>query len=291
MLTDAGRGGEPMRFSGVAVFGTSASGDPVPLLQGIEFTVHPGEWVNVVGVNGSGKSTLARLTAGLFQEGLTGEIDRGFAGDAVSPIVLQRPEGQLFGETPREEIEFALQWKAVPRERMDAQVEEILSATGLQPHADFRWDALSGGQRQLAAVAAASAAGAPLVVFDEATSMLDDRSREAVAGIARSLHARGTAVIWVTQRLDELRAADRTVAVADGRIAYDGDGRTFFYGSASGTEERKGVRTPCETCGLRLPYLAAMALRLRETGRLQGSLPLTEDEWREVWGDGKRIAE
>jgi energy-coupling factor transport system ATP-binding protein len=250
----------------------------VPILEEIELTFGAGEWVNVAGVNGSGKSTLARLLAGLHVEGCMGTIDRGFAGEYASPIVLQRPEAQLFGETPREEVQFALEWREVLPERMKELTERALSAAGLLELADMRWEGLSGGQKQLAAVAAASAMACPLIVFDEATSMLDDANRKAVKELAKDLQRQGTTVVWVTQRLDELDPEERTVAMAGGRIQYDGDCRTFFYGSS----ERQ---SPCEACGLRLPCMAAFALELKKRGRLNDPLPMTDQEWREVWGN------
>lgn len=290
MAAKVGTPDVPLTLDGVSVFVTNESGDPVPLLEDIRLSLHHGEWLNLVGINGSGKSTLARLLAGLHVEGKTGNVDRGYAGESASPIVLQRPEAQLFGETPREEVLFALEWRQVPSDLIDSRVQEVLSRTGLMDLADVRWDGLSGGQKQLAAVAAAAACGSPLVVFDEATSMLDEANRQAVQELARALHREGTAIVWLTQRLDELQPEERVVALAGGRITYDGDVRTFLFGKMNGSLSMREPRvnaevTPCELCGLRLPYLSALALQLRRKGRLSGLLPVTQEEWREVWGN------
>ncbi|WP_255570107.1 energy-coupling factor ABC transporter ATP-binding protein [Cohnella sp. CFH 77786] len=280
MTTVCGNEDESMRLRNVSVYVTLESGEAVPLVEEIELTIRAGAWVNVVGVNGSGKSTLARLLAGLHADGSVGTIERGFAGDVASPVVLQRPEAQLFGETPREEVQFALEWRQVPPERMPDMIERALSEAGLKELADTRWERLSGGQRQLAAAAAASAADCPLIVFDEATSMLDDANRRMVKQMAKRMQKQGTAIVWVTQRLDELEPEERTVAMEGGRIRFDGDSRTFFYGSP-------GNPSPCEACGLRLPYLAALAAELKKRGRLSDPLPVTEREWREVWGHAR----
>lgn len=267
----------PLRMSGVSVYAEKAAGEPVPILEEIDFTLRPGEWVNLVGVNGCGKTTLARLLAGLHVEGAYGEMSRGFAGEFASPVVLQRPESQLFGETPREEVVFALEWRETEPERILLESERILQSLGLLDLADRRWEELSGGQKQLAAVAAAIAVKSALLVFDEATSMLDDANRQRILDLARDRHRRGTAIVWVTQRLEEIGPNDRTVALADGRIRFDGDGRSFFYGEGSGV-------SPCEASGLRLPYLASLALELKRSGRLADPLPLTEKEWDEIVG-------
>ena len=249
----------PLRLSGVSVYAAADTEKPVCLIEDADLTVRPGEWVNLAGVNGSGKSTLARLLAGLHMEGVYGRIDLGFAEKLPSPIVFQRPESQLFGETPREEALFALEWRGVSPDKMEELAGEALRRAGLLALADRPWEELSGGQRQMAAVAAACASawagGCGLIVFDEATSMLDDAHRHAVIGSARELWRQGVAVIWVTQRLDELEADDRIVALKNGRILYDGDVRSFFH------EIMPDGQTPCEACGLRAPPGAAPGRR------------------------------
>lgn len=269
----------PIELQGVSVIGTNESGDPVPRLEDVQLALSPGEWLYIVGVNGSGKSTLARLLAGLYTEGMIGEHRRGFAGEKVSPIVLQQPQSQLFGETPREEVQFALEWKMTPAEEIAATVERVLGRVGLQALADEPWDRLSGGQLQLSAFAAAIASEAPLIVLDETTAMLDERNRMTIVQEARRLQRQGTSIVWVTQRLDELEPDSRVVAVREGRIQYDGDVREMLYG------REEEATSPCEQAGLRMPYLAAMALQLRKQSQLKDPLPVTAEEWREVLGD------
>jgi energy-coupling factor transporter ATP-binding protein EcfA2 len=272
-----------LRLTNVSVFGDHDPDSAKPLLDGVTLTISPGERLNLVGVNGSGKSTLARLIAGMYSGWKGGVMERGFAGQAAAPIVLQRPESQLFGETPREEVQFALEWRQVPHEQVGARVKQALEAVGLLPYADAGWASLSGGQKQLAAIAAAVASESPLIVFDEATSMLDEINRLKVLKLADTLQRKGTAVVWVTQRLDELKPDDRTIALAEGKIRFDGDGRSFLYG-------QYGETSPCELCGLRLPYMATLALAWRSAGLLSDPLPVTDEEWQEVLGDGQRAA-
>jgi len=312
------QGGAPLEVDCVTVYGGEGEDETAVRLQEATLTLAAGEWLTVVGVNGSGKSTLSRLIAGLMPESMSGVVRRGFAGDGVSPIVLQQPRAQLFGETPREEVVFALEWRGVPAERIFDVTEEALHRAGLAALADEPWERLSGGQQQMAAFAAATAYPAPLLVMDEATSMLDEDNRDAVMSRARELQETGTAVVWVTQRLDELGPDDRVVAVGEGRIIYDGKGREFLYGSPdrdrelvcgqadsgaigtgtvvdrieAGAEVGEEVSdggvwplSPCLRAGLRLPYLMELALELRRLGKLSDPLPVTEREWQIVWGN------
>ncbi|TVX97582.1 ATP-binding cassette domain-containing protein [Cohnella terricola] len=270
---------EPMLLDRVTVYGNSESGEHAARLKETSLSVAPGEWLTVVGVNGSGKSTLARLLAGLVPEAMEGIVRRGFAGEGACPIVLQQPKAQLFGETPREEMGFALEWRGIPASEMKSTAEEALHRVGLAPLADEPWERLSGGQQQLAAIAAATACAAPLLVLDEATSMLDEEHRDIVLRAVREIHGKGTSVVWVTQRLDEVGPEDRVVAIGEGWVIYDGGGREFMYGSAALPV------SPCLRAGLRLPYLTELALELRRMGKLSDPLPMTEREWLENWGN------
>jgi energy-coupling factor transporter ATP-binding protein EcfA2/energy-coupling factor transporter transmembrane protein EcfT len=245
-----------MTVNDLSVYGDKESAELSPRLSHVNLTISPGEWIVVVGVNGSGKSTLVRILAGLYPAEMVGEVARGFAGEAASPIVLQQPRAQLFGETPREEVMFALEWKGIEAEEIPLLTEEALVRTGLMVHADEPWERLSGGQQQLAAIAAATATATPLIILDEVTSMLDEANRSIVMDQARELHRNGTAVIWVTQRLDELELDTRVVALGEGSVVYDGRAQDFLYGI-------EGEASPCERCGLRLPYMAAFARELK----------------------------
>jgi energy-coupling factor transport system ATP-binding protein len=269
---------EAMILDAVSVYGNNELGDLSPRLENVSLQLAAGEWINVVGVNGSGKSTLARLIAGLQPDGIVGGVERGFAGDKGSPIVLQQPMAQLFGETPREEVLFALEWKGIQSELIPLLAEQALNKAGLTSQADEPWERLSGGQQQLAAIAASTACGTPLIVMDEVTSMLDETNRSSVMGTAKALHKSGTAVVWVTQRLDELEPDSRVVALEGGSVIFEGNTRDFLYGVV-------GEQSPCVRCGLRLPYRAALALELRRLGQLQDPLPVSVKQWRKVLGN------
>ncbi|MEK0315930.1 ATP-binding cassette domain-containing protein [Cohnella sp. 56] len=231
------------------------------LLDRVTMTLAPGEWLYIVGANGSGKSTLGRILAGLSFPGRLSAArwDRGFAGDDPAPYVMQQPDAQLFGSTPREEIVFALEWLGVEGTAIDGAVRSVLKEAGLEPLADLPWEALSGGQRQLAAIAASAAGRAPLLVLDEATSMLDGDARGRIRSLIDRRHREGATVVWITQRLEELEPARRVAALSEGRLVFDGSGEQFLYGD-DGDEPGE---PPCLRCGLRLPFRAELARALR----------------------------
>lgn len=249
-----------------------AMGNAAAMLDRIDLTLSPGEWLYVVGTNGSGKSTLGKIVAGLS---IPGELraerwERGFAGSGPAPYVMQQPDAQLFATTPREEIVFALEWLGVSGDAIHLLANEALDEAGLAAAADLPWSALSGGQRQLAAVAAAAAGHAPLLVLDEATSMLDGESQSLARKLAQRRQREGAAVVWITQRIEELEQDPdrRVVALAAGRLIYDGKAHAFLYGEARG---KAGASVPpCFLAGLRLPFRAELAREVEQRRRAAG---------------------
>ncbi|MDG0812510.1 ATP-binding cassette domain-containing protein [Cohnella rhizosphaerae] len=286
-------GGSPLIVKGLIASREDAMADPLgnaaALLDRIDLKLSPGEWLYIVGTNGSGKSTLGKIVAGL---GIPGVLraerwERGFAGNGPAPYVMQQPDAQLFATTPREEIVFALEWLGASGAAIHRLADEALDEAGLAAAADLPWSALSGGQRQLAAVAAAAAGHAPLLVLDEATSMLDGDSQALVRKLAQKRRREGAAVVWITQRIEELEQDPecRVVALAAGRLIFDGKADEFLRGEARNKAD--ALVPPCMLAGLRLPFRVELAreieLRRRSAGRSRIAASPRESAWPKGW--------
>ena len=254
----------PLELAGVTVFGGTPG---APVLRNVRLAVRPGEWVTILGANGSGKSTLVGVTAGLVEPD-EGTVRRGFAGNGPIPCVMQQI-GPFFGDTPWEEVMVALEGRGIPPEEAVARAEAVLRSTGLFPVRHRPLAALSGGRRQLAAVAACLATGAPLLLLDEATSMLDEASRRLVLASVRRLCREGAAVLWCTHRPEDAAAGDRIVVLSDGKVAFDGTAESFYY-----REDGTG-RTPCEALGFTPPFAVRTARTLMRMGRMAAIRPVT----------------
>ncbi|HEU4963207.1 MAG TPA: ATP-binding cassette domain-containing protein [Bacilli bacterium] len=250
------------------------------VLHQINLTVRPGEWVAITGANGSGKSTLSRLFNGLFVP-TEGEIT--VAGhDLQQPsqrdlvkqrvqLVFQNPDAQLVGLTPVEDVAFGLENRGLPRNEIQARIEQVLRQVGLEHKRSADVSTLSGGQKQRLAIASCLALQPDLLIFDEATSMLDPKGRRAVYQIARDLWRQGMTVIWVTQRLDELLEAERVLVMERGEIVFDGAARVLFYES----------ELP-ETLGWEVPAVIRIGYWLQARKVPLHALPLREEgleEW------------
>ena len=180
--------------------------------------------VAVVGANGSGKSTLARLVNGLVLP-TTGRVrvdglDTARDGAAVRRRVgflFTDPDAQLVMPTPAEDVALSLR-RAVPAAERDAAVRAVLDRFGLGAHADVPVHALSGGQKQLLALAGVLAVEPVVLVCDEPTTLLDLRWRRVVDDLLDALEQQ---VLLVTHDLDAAARADRVLVVDDGRVVAD----------------------------------------------------------------------
>ncbi|MBO3087364.1 energy-coupling factor ABC transporter ATP-binding protein [Cellulomonas dongxiuzhuiae] len=181
--------------------------------------------VAVVGANGSGKSTLARLLNGLVLpsagrvrvDGLDTVAD-GAAVRRHVGFVFTDPDAQIVMPTPVEDVALSLR-RAVPdaRER-EVRALEVLSRYGLADRAHVSVHALSGGQRQLLALAAVLATEPTVLVCDEPTTLLDLRWRTHVDALLASLPQQ---VVAVTHDLEAAERADRVLVVDAGRVVAD----------------------------------------------------------------------
>jgi biotin transport system ATP-binding protein len=186
--------------------------------------------VAVVGANGSGKSTLARLLNGLTLPSAgtvrVDGLDTARDGAAVRRRVgflFTDPDAQVVMPTPVEDVALSLRRLGVPARERDARAREALGRVGLAERADVPVRALSGGQRQLLALAAVLATEPAVLVCDEPTTLLDLRWRRVVDGLLAELPQQ---VVQVTHDLDAAARADRVLVVDEGRVVHDGPPET-----------------------------------------------------------------
>ncbi|MDQ4489567.1 ABC transporter ATP-binding protein [Sinomonas sp. ASV486] len=182
--------------------------------------------IAVVGANGSGKSTLLRLLNGLVEptagavrvDGLDTVRDGREVRQRVG-FVFTDPLSQLVMPTGREDVELSLRRRHRSRSERSAAAQSVLDRFGLGALADQSVYELSGGERQLMALAAVLAVEPDVLVLDEPSTLLDLRNREL---LRRTLAGLPQQVILSTHDLDLALDADRVLVVEHGRIAFDG---------------------------------------------------------------------
>jgi len=181
--------------------------------------------VGVIGANGSGKSTFARLLNGLVLpvggsvrvDGLDTRRD----GKAVRRRVgfcFTDPDAQIVMPTVAEDIGFGLRRRGLSREQISERVRAALASYGLEGHADHPAHLLSGGQKQMLALAAVMVTEPQVLVMDEPTTLLDLRNARMIGRVVAELPQQ---VVLVTHHLDLLEDFDRVLVFDEGRLVLD----------------------------------------------------------------------
>lgn len=210
---------------------------PKTLLQDVSLELTERR-IGVIGANGSGKSTFLRLLNGLVEpsdgsvvvHGHNTRTDvrrvRGNVG-----FVFTDPLSQLVMPTGREDVELSLRRSIKNSKERATRAEEVLDRFGLLRVADQSIYELSGGERQLLALAAVLAVNPGVLVLDEPSTLLDLRNRGL---LRRTLAGLEQQVIMSTHDLDLALDMDRVLVVEDGRIVFDG-------GAAEGVDRYRAL--------------------------------------------------
>jgi putative ABC transport system ATP-binding protein len=209
------------------VFGSN--GAAVHALRGIEMTVARGEFVALIGPSGSGKSTLMAIlgcldkpTAGTYA--LDGERVEGLSGRELAQIRNDKIGFvfQQYNLLPKasvlRNVELPMLYAGVSRKERRARALELLERVGIPEKAKVLPAALSGGQRQRVAIARSLANGPALLLADEPTGALDQKTGHEVLELFVDLHRQGNSIIIVTHDLSIAAMAQRQVEIMDGLI-------------------------------------------------------------------------
>ena len=186
----------------------------------------PERRIGVVGANGSGKSTFVRLLNGLVLPTsgtvTVNGLDTRRDGRGVRRQVgfcFTNPDAQIVMPTVREDVAFGLRRRGLSKEEVATRVDATLRRFDLAEHADHPAHLLSGGQKQLLALASVLVTEPAVLVLDEPTTLLDLRNAERVAAHVDSLEQQ---VVLVTHHLDLVADYDRVLVFDEGRVVADG---------------------------------------------------------------------
>lgn len=207
--------------------------ETVRALAGVSVTIQPGEYVAVVGPSGSGKSTLMNLigcldrpTVGRYR--LSGTDVSDMSENALADVRNRRIGFvfQTFNLLPRltayENIELPLIYQGLPGAQRRERVERRLAQVGLSDRKKHRPAELSGGQRQRVAVARALVTDPAILLADEPTGNLDQRTGLEILALFKELHTAGQTIVLVTHDPQIARQAERVIEIRDGLVKRDG---------------------------------------------------------------------
>lgn len=238
------------------------------VLNGLTLNIPSGSWVSLVGPNGCGKSTLAKLLGGLLAAKageivVEGTLLNHETIQQLRPrmgMVFQNPDNQFIGSTVEEDIAFGLEGRCLPREEMIDRVRKYGDKLEIGHLLSKHPSELSGGQKQRVAVAAILAMEPGIVIFDEASSMLDEKARGELLDIIKEMRQSGEyTIVSITHDAEEILASDRAVVLLDGGVAADLVPEDLFHNDEL-----------LQSCRLVAPYRIQL---VRELARLGVHIP------------------
>ncbi len=263
------------------------SGDWV--LRGVNLEVREGEMLVLMGPSGCGKSTLLKVLAGLLPWVIPGTVEgevlvagvdvlrygyKGLAGKVG--VVYQNPEVQVVTRSVFEELAMAPENLGLPKEEVRARVESVAKALGLEDYLFKDPQSLSGGEKQLVAIASVLTMRPRVLLLDEPTSMLDHLGTRLVLDLITQLKREyGLTIVAAEHRVEwAVEVADRVAVMSDGAVVLEGSPSEVF----SRVEE-------VQKYGVRPPGVSEVAYNLVRMG-LPIRIPVRLSEMEEVLGGG-----
>ena len=206
-----------------------SNGAAVHALRGIDLEVQRGEFISLIGPSGSGKSTLMAILGCLDKPtngtyALDGERVEGLSGRELAAIRNDKIGFvfQQYNLLPKasvvRNVELPMLYAGVARKERRQRAQELLERVGIPEKAKVLPAALSGGQRQRVAIARALANKPALLLADEPTGALDQKTGHEVLELFADLHRQGNTIIIVTHDLSIAAMAQRQVEIMDGLI-------------------------------------------------------------------------
>lgn len=245
-------------------------------LNDISLCIDKGEFIAIIGANGSGKSTLAKHFNAILpvQKGKLSVLNMDASDEdymwelrRLCGMVFQNPDNQFVSSIVEEDVAFGLYNYDTPEEEIDAKVHHALTLVGMEDAGRRSPNTLSGGQKQRIAMAGVLVMAPEIIIFDEATAMLDPVGREEVLTYLKRLHSLGKTIIMITHYVEEAICADRVFVMKDGQILKSGAPDEILTDASL---LRKAHLMP--------PVAVQIYYDLLESGIVLKKCPLTNDE-------------
>ncbi len=237
-----------------------------PAITDLSLTVSPGEVILVAGPSGCGKSTLIRAINGLIPHAYPGELSGTVLveGQPTTELklrdiartvgtVLQDPAKQIVGATVESELAFGPENLGVPRADIRERIRDVAGRAGIEPLLGRETAALSGGERQLLAMAGILMMQPRLYVVDEPLANLDPATAERLLDVLRGLADGGNAIVIVEHRVEE------ALTLRPDLVLYLEEGRQRYLGPV------EGFLAIADPDAVKLPFEVVLE-RVRGTG-------------------------
>ncbi|MBR3464372.1 MAG: ATP-binding cassette domain-containing protein [Clostridiales bacterium] len=252
--------------------GADVSAPAEPAVENLSLEIEKGSYTAILGANGSGKSTLAKLidVIEVPDSGRIVVFGKDTADDSVfwqirenSACVFQNPDNQIVGTIVEEDVAFGPENLGIKLPELRERVDQALKDVGIYELRLREASSLSGGQKQKLAIAGALAMRPEILILDEATAMLDPRSRDEFLAVCEDMRIKkGLTLITITHDMSEAMRCGRVIVMSNGNKAAEGTPAKIF---ADISLDQYGLRRPV---AIRFAY---------EIARLAGAT-LTEED-------------
>ena len=195
------------------------------ILKDINFSIHEGEMMSIVGTNGAGKSTLAKVICGfvkpdqgdlLFEGTSMAEKSISDRSDKIG-YVMQNPNQMICKPMIFDEVALGLTLRGMPNDVIEEKVDKALKICGLEPFKKWPVSALSYGQKKRVTIASVLAMDPKLLILDEPTAGQDYRHYTEIMEFLKSLNSQGVTIVMITHDMHlMLEYTPRAVVIADG---------------------------------------------------------------------------
>ena len=209
-----------------------SANNKVQALKNINLHINKGEFISIVGKSGSGKSTLLNVISCMDNK-YTGNYylnNKSMTNKKVGELATIRNSmfGFIFQNfnllqklTAFENIEIPLIYKKVPKKQRKEIIMNVAEKMGIEKRLRHRPNELSGGEMQRVAIARALVTNPDVILADEPTGALDEKTGKQILNILKKLNDDGKTVIIVTHDLDLSKLTDRIITLSDGKIISD----------------------------------------------------------------------
>ena len=199
----------------------------LPILKDVSFVINESEYICVVGHNGCGKSTISKILIGLLKP-WSGEIklfdqiidqsNYHLLRENIG-VIFQNPENQFVGLTVEDDIAFGLENKQIDPLKMENIITSVAKTLKIDKLLKLGPQNLSGGEKQKVAIASILAMEPKIIVFDEATAMLDPKSKKEIKNLMLELKQKyHKTIISITHDMDEAVNADKILLMKSGQV-------------------------------------------------------------------------
>lgn len=247
-----------------------------PILENVNFSIPAGKYTVILGKNGCGKSTLIKVIMGLLPVSDGKVIVNNFDISTQKGIfylrkhfgiVFQNPDNQFVSPVLEDDIRFGLDNHKIPKSEQAARIEDALNQVYLQGFEKRHIATLSGGQKQRAAVAGILALEEDVLIFDEATSMLDPDGKTKMIQCIKDLRSKKRSIIMVTQNTEDAVDADYILLMAEHQVIAEGTPKEILPNIAL-----------LKKAGVQIPFPIKVYYDLKHQGIALNNCPLTNQD-------------